>query len=593
MSGARTLGLACALAAFGGASLGLGNGCSSSDEAATSPSTDGGAFVGEGGACAETEVRCGVECVELDHAHDHCGACAVACAADHVCVNGGCTTCAERHLDACGSTCTDLLTDDTSCGACGHACAKGSSCNNGRCEGTCGDGGAACATGCVDLGTDEGNCGECGHVCGPAQTCTNAICRCAIASQVACGAACVDPLIDKTHCGATAGCGSTAGFTGEKCEASGYCKAASCSLCQTWTQGWTVSLGPDSNPFAMALQDFNKDGKLDIALLDNATSKVHLYLGKGNGTFTVAGVYSGGAQTLTMTVTDLDGDGNLDLVFGNTAPTANRYVSTLRGVGDGTFVAGPIVNHVSAAESIAAGDLNGDGKTDLVVSGGGYQGAADVRTYLRKADGTYTRSADYSAVLQTILGAPFGTLALADADADGHVDLVVASAATGILYGDGSGALAPGWVAPAFALPGQLLLVGDVDRDGKVDVVTGSGAAGGGLWIHRANGARAFKTPIGATTFPSSLSTLLADVTGDGILDLVGVLGEGPATLSVRAGKGDGTFLPEHQSPFDVDSTGQLAAGDLNGDGRLDIVGVTFHGVRVLLGTKPNVPECP
>ena len=588
--------LSALLLAVGAASaFGAFGGCSSDD--AGGASADGGGDTAasvDGAACTIEQVKCGDQCVVLASNHDNCGTCGAACGDGQACRAGTCAACLELNLDTCGTQCADLATDNAHCGACEKACPTGQVCANGRCDVVCADAGVACGPSCVDVQTDTANCGTCGNACSTGQACTAGVCECADKNLVACGATCIDPNTDKGHCGATAGCGTTAGFVGEKCLTSGYCQSAACQLCQSWTQGATLVLGLDSNTVRLAVRDFNGDGKLDIAVLDYAAGKLHMYIGKGDGTFAVGAVVTEGASPQEMRVGDFNGDSKLDIAFVNFEPTANRYVTILAGKGDGTFTAGPIINHVVPATAIAVGDINGDGRLDLVVGGGDGAGGADVHTYIQKVDHTFARgTTDYSTIFLNAFGAPYGPMDLTDVDKDGKLDLVVNAGATGVLYGDGAGGFTVGWASSPFGTGGLTLLVADVNTDGKPDLVIGS-QSGTGLTLFPNAGGRGFGASS-TVRFPDESATRLVDVTGDGVLDLVATEGDAPATFAVRAGKGDGTFLPAVSFPYDTSAPGyrDLAFGDLNGDGRLDVAGITDIGVRVLLGVKSTAAGCP
>ena len=110
--------------------------------------------------------------------------------------------------------------------------------------------------------------------------------------------------------------------------------------------------------------DFNRDGKLDLAVADVASNTVSVLLNNGNGSFAPAVSYTVGSAPQSIAVADFNGDGKLDLAVSN---GGSNTVSILPGNGDGTF--GPAVNFaVGNPAGIAAGDFNGDGHPDLAVA---------------------------------------------------------------------------------------------------------------------------------------------------------------------------------------------------------------------------------
>ncbi|PYX02657.1 MAG: hypothetical protein DMG85_21140 [Acidobacteria bacterium] len=132
-------------------------------------------------------------------------------------------------------------------------------------------------------------------------------------------------------------------------------------------------------PTRVFVHDFNKDGKLDLAVLNVGDGTVNdgtvsILLGNGNGTFQTAHTFSsGGVNPTSIGFADFNGDGKLDLAIGGFQipgqPTCGASaVNILLGNGDGTFqtpqqaVSVNLINNL-----VTAGDLNADGKPDLVV----------------------------------------------------------------------------------------------------------------------------------------------------------------------------------------------------------------------------------
>jgi hypothetical protein len=144
----------------------------------------------------------------------------------------------------------------------------------------------------------------------------------------------------------------------------------------------TLTAAVGGFPVAPVVGDFNNDGKLDIATNAGNANLLSVFLGKGDGTFTTGPSYAGVYGTFSLAASDLDGDGNLDLIAGIAnsgiyGPDLNSggTFEVLMGNGDGTFQAAPAyLNTVTTfsvgAPVFAVGDFNGDGKPDLLgVSG--------------------------------------------------------------------------------------------------------------------------------------------------------------------------------------------------------------------------------
>jgi hypothetical protein len=200
---------------------------------------------------------------------------------------------------------------------------------------------------------------------------------------------------------------------------------------------------PDST--AVVVGDFNGDGKLDLAVANGncalpspedvpvcGTGSVGILLGNGDGSFQAAVRFSTvDAFAFTLTTGDFNGDGRLDLAVGNTncedlrgSCGVSSSIAILQGKGDGTFATA--VTYPSGdtlwpppqkagvdSNAIAAVDLDGDGKVDLVLS--------DRSVLLGNGDGTFQTAQSYNPTFANGISA-----VVADFNADGKPDLAVA-----------------------------------------------------------------------------------------------------------------------------------------------------------------------
>jgi hypothetical protein len=288
-----------------------------------------------------------------------------------------------------------------------------------------------------------------------------------------------------------------------------------------------------------ATGDFNGDGKTDLAVANLYADQVAILLGNGDGSFQSAVAYPTGNTSIflavaNLAVVDFNGDGNADLAIGTTGG-----VAVMLGNGDGTFRTAVIYasdgsegGPSAEARMIAAGDFNSRGTPDLAVA---------------------NSTGDYS-----------------------------------ILLGNGDGTLsAP--MTSAYGIGPNYIAVGDLNGDGKPDLAIvniNPPANTNSLDILLGNGDGTFRT---ATTYLpyEPLSVAIGDLNGDGIPDLAvaGVTG-----VRVYLGNGDGTF----QTPTtyeSVDSAGKIALADVNGDGRLDIV--FFDNSSDTVGVLQGLPALP
>lgn len=177
-------------------------------------------------------------------------------------------------------------------------------------------------------------------------------------------------------------------------------------------------------PHSVAAGDFNADEALDLAVVNYATG-VSVLLGNGNGIFQAALEFStdsdpGYGPTAVASV-DLDGNDTLDLVVANDRFPNAGEVSVLLGIGDGTF---RLAGHYGAGinpYSVAAGDVNGDGKPDVAVAN---VASANISVLLGKGDGSFQTKVDYLTGPEP--SHPI-SLALGDFNGDAKPDLSIAN----------------------------------------------------------------------------------------------------------------------------------------------------------------------
>ena len=218
-------------------------------------------------------------------------------------------------------------------------------------------------------------------------------------------------------------------------------------------------------PDGLTSGDFNADGILDLAVaiepVGVGTPQIGILLGDGDGTFQNPIYYDTGAGAEGVTTGDFNRDGKLDL-----AVVAGQGVDILLGNGDGTFQ--PAVNWSTGESpySVVTGDFNGDGKLDLAVQTSQALGPTTpgVSVLLGNGDGTFLNHVDYFA----------GGLELvaADVNGDGILDLVTTASAAYTLLGKGDGTFqkAYGYFPSSTYTFG--ISAGDFNGDGMVDLVT-------------------------------------------------------------------------------------------------------------------------
>jgi len=312
----------------------------------------------------------------------------------------------------------------------------------------------------------------------------------------------------------------------------------------------------------------------DAALLVKLSSAVSV--SKGDGTFQAMQSFGTGDSPGSVAVGDFNGDGKSDLV---TADGNDSTVSVLLGNGNGTFQAKCPFQATNGISSLMVADLNGDGKSDLATADFGSNTAS---VLLGNGDGTFQAKQSFG----TGAGSFPTSAAVADFNGDGKSDLVTADygSTASVLLGNGDGTFqarqAFGTGSVSFSVA-----VADLNGDGVKDLVTADFSSST-VSVLLGNGNGTFQARqsfgTGAGSFPTSAA--VADFNGDGKSDLAAA-DFISSTASVLLGNGDGTFQAK-QSFGTGSMPNSVAVGDFNSDGVTDLVTADYSGntASVLLG---------
>jgi hypothetical protein len=296
-------------------------------------------------------------------------------------------------------------------------------------------------------------------------------------------------------------------------------------------------------------------------------------------------VLPAGTQPLSIATGDLNGDGKLDLAVAN---GTDNTVSVFLGKPDGTFNSRIDYPTGPQPSSVTIGDFNGDGNLDIAVASQNCVviahistiacGQASVSILLGNGDGTFQPHQDFPTATRPL------SVATADLNGDGKLDLVLAGDLNGsnnsvsVLLGNGDGTfqshvdypVPPPNGGPTWAI------VADFNADGKPDVAAGYG--GGAVALYLGNGDGTLQVPKTfqlRDSFGANAGAAAGDFNGDGKLDIAVTSSSG---ASIFLGNGDGTFTFLNVV---ASGDGPVTAVDLNKDGRLDLIVVgtdSLHG---------------
>lgn len=364
-----------------------------------------------------------------------------------------------------------------------------------------------------------------------------------------------------------------------------------------------IGLADSGTPSSLTLADLNGDGRPDLVVASNSvhlTARLNTTVsGTVSPSFATAKTYPIHSGASSFATGDLNGDGRMDLAatMPNVDEVAILVNTTPTGVAGSSFADPVNVPAVDGAQRVTLGDLNGDGRMDLVIAN--YSGSFNLVSVLLNTTTPGAATPSFAGRVDFAVASLGADVAVGDVNGDGRLDLLVPGYAINkvsvLLNTTTAGATTPTFATKVDFSTGfqpNSVALADINGDGRVDMAI-TNYTGDSLSVFLNTTATGATTPVFAAkvdfpaTDPSAVS--LADVNGDGRPDLI-VTSEGSVAI-VRLNT---TPLNGSTPSFEAGvnfTTGSvpvnLGVADLNGDGRPDLAMtiLTGQGLSILLNT--------
>jgi len=346
----------------------------------------------------------------------------------------------------------------------------------------------------------------------------------------------------------------------------------------------SYSTGTSTNPVSVAIGDLNGDGKPEVVVSNQTTGNVSVFPNtstSGTISFGTRVDFSTGSNAYHVNLGDIDGDGKPDMVVANYGAST---VSVFRNTSSGSISFDTKVDLTGISNAVDAmiGDIDGDGRVDITaISNGG--------TYIKIFLNTTTAPGSIafnSGTSFTTGSNPYGG-SIGDMDGDGKLDVVVSNALGSVSIfrnTSSSGSVSFATRVDAAAIGDVGAALGDVDGDGKLDISTCYTS----LYVLRNTSTSGTASVATASSYTGNTGYVaaFADLDGDGKIDaLTSYISAWRNTSSSGSlSFASSVNISALSGPYGV------AVGDLDGDGKPDIVGVNNSGSTIsVIRNNPQV----
>ena len=329
------------------------------------------------------------------------------------------------------------------------------------------------------------------------------------------------------------------------------------------------------------LRDVNGDGRDDVLQLHRASNEISIRTAGPDGTLGPPEfVPVGGQAPSGLATADVNNDGRPDVLSANLGwDSANGSISVLLAKPDGTFEPPRLFSSGGSLFAIAVADFDGDGHQDVAA------GLFDCRVAFFRGDGTgrFTPAYTVTFVYESRV------MITGDFDQDGDIDLAGAGNAGDVAVLENRGAAtAGGWTRSLYAPPSgrsygtYRITLDQLNSDADPDLIVGTGQ-GTTVYLGGAGMSFEFDPDLSRSVHFSVSDVVLNDLDGDGTLEMIAACREA-SCINILSQMPSGEFTLRMQA--DVPSGKMLASGDLDGDGKPDLVG-TGDVLWTVLSSRP------
>lgn len=333
--------------------------------------------------------------------------------------------------------------------------------------------------------------------------------------------------------------------------------------------------------------DFNKDGNPDAAVSQESPSSIVVLWGDGNGNFPTRTLLPVGVFSPAIVTDDFNSDGNPDLA---SASFIEGLVYVFLGDGTGGFSSSYVSHANNTPISMTSGDFNADGKPDIAVMSQNQQ-----KISILSGNGL----GNFSISLQISVGGGAKMINAGDFNHDNKPDLVVTSTASNfvtVYYGTVGGQFSQRQdinIGTRSESNSGRSLIADFNADGNQDIAAITTGSPTQIFVLLGNGQGQFSVVTSPALSGQINNGAAGDVNGDGKLDIVRSEGASyvPGKLTVYLGNGQGAFVenasyPTHVNPYGVD------IADFNKDNKLDLINADYFDASVsVLTNLGNAPK--